>query len=80
MPALAQMAAEIARELFRHVALEGIGEEPAFRGAVAAAYGREAAYAVHRSASLALINGLPFDRDAESALVETFAQQLSAPL
>jgi glucosyl-3-phosphoglycerate synthase len=77
-PALTEMAAEIARELFRQAALEGIGDTPAFHLAVREAYRREGEFALHRSASLALINGLPFDCVAESALVEMFAQQLAA--
>jgi len=74
--ALADMAAEIARELFSQLAAEGLAKDAAFHAAVAAAYRREAAHALKRSASLALINGLPFDEAAERAIVETFAARL----
>ena len=47
-----------------------------FAPRVAAAYRREAAHALRRCASLALINGLPFDGAAEAAIVETFAARL----
>ena len=72
--ALADMAAEIARELLAQLAAEGHATSPA----LAAAYRREAAHALRRSASLALINGLPFDTAVESAIVETFAARLEA--
>jgi len=75
--ALADMAAEIARELFTQLAAEGLASDAAFRTAVATAYRREAAHALRRSASLALINGLPFDEATEQAIVETFATRLS---
>jgi glucosyl-3-phosphoglycerate synthase len=76
--ALADMAAEIARELFGQLSAEGLPGDAAFRGAVATAYRREAAHALRRSASLALINALPFDEPAERAIVETFAARLAA--
>ena len=75
--ALAQMAAEIAAELFRQCATEGLPSDAAFRAAVATAYRREAALALHRSASLALINDLPFDETAEREMVETLAARLA---
>ncbi len=74
--ALADMAAEIARELFTQLAAEGLPGDAAFRAAVATAYRREAAHALQRSASLALINALPFDAPAERVIVETFATRL----
>ncbi len=74
--ALADMAAEIAREFFTQLAAEGLAGDAAFRAAVAAAYRREAAYALRRSASLALINALQFDERTERAIVETFAARL----
>ena len=76
--ALAAMAAEIAAELFRQCATEGLPSDAAFRTAVATAYRREADLALHRSASLALINDLPFDEPAEREMVATFARQLAA--
>ena len=74
--ALAAMAAEIAAELFRQLATEGLPADTAFRQAVATAYRRAAALALHRSASLALINDLPFDETAERAMIATFALAL----
>jgi glucosyl-3-phosphoglycerate synthase len=77
-PALADMAGEIARELFAQFAAEGLANDSAFRAAIAAAYRREGAHALRRSASLATINGLPFDEAAERAIVETFAERLGS--
>jgi glucosyl-3-phosphoglycerate synthase len=73
---LARMAGEIARELFAQLALEGLPNDAAFRAAVAAAYRREATHALRRSASLALINALPFDENVERAIVSVFAARL----
>lgn len=74
--ALAAMAGEIAGELFRQCATEGLPSDAAFRDSVGTAYRREAGLALHRSASLALINCLPFDEAAEREMVSTFARQL----
>jgi glucosyl-3-phosphoglycerate synthase len=74
--ALANMSAEIARELFAQLATEGLPNDAAFHAAVAAAYRREAAHALRRSANLALINGLPFDGSAEREMLATFALHL----
>lgn len=71
--ALARMAAEIARELFAQLTIEGLTLD---RPALAQAYRREATHALRRSAALAQINALPFDSEAERAIVETFATQL----
>ncbi len=76
--ALAAMAAEIARELSAQLAEEGLPHDDTFRLALARAYRQEAAHALRRSASLALINGLPFDEACESAIVECFAARLDA--
>ncbi len=76
--ALADMAAEIARELFAQLAAEGLPGDAAFRAAVSTAYRREAAHALRRSASLARINALPFDEAAERAIIEAFAERLGA--
>jgi glucosyl-3-phosphoglycerate synthase len=76
--ALAGMAGEIARELFAQLAAEGLARGAAFHAAIAAAYRREATHALRRSASLALINGLPFDETAEQGMLETFARELDA--
>jgi glucosyl-3-phosphoglycerate synthase len=74
--ALADMAAEIARELFAHLAAEGLPQDTGFRTAIADSYRREAAHALRRSASLARMNGLPFDVDAERRIVAAFAVRL----
>jgi glucosyl-3-phosphoglycerate synthase len=74
--ALDRMAGEIARELFSQLATEGLPNDAAFHAAVKEAYRGEADLALRRSASLALINGLPFDEAGESETVEMFAQQL----
>jgi glucosyl-3-phosphoglycerate synthase len=76
--ALAGMAEEIARELFAQLATEGLASDPGFRAAVARGYRSEAALALRHSASLAMINGLPFDGAAEAAIVEAFAARLEA--
>ena len=76
--ALAAMAAEIARELFAQLAAEGLPHDLAFRTSITRAYRHEAAHALRRSASLALINGLPFDDASESAIVAAFAARLEA--
>ena len=76
--ALAAMAAEIAQELYAQLAAEGLPQDPALRTALARAYRNEAAHALRRSASLARINGLPFDAASESAIVECFAERLDA--
>jgi len=71
--ALAGMAAEIARELFSQLAVEGIALD---RAALARAYRREAAHALRRSAALARMNALAFDLPAEREITERFAAQL----
>jgi glucosyl-3-phosphoglycerate synthase len=77
--ALADMSAEIARTLFAQLAREGLAVDAPFLRSITAAYRREARLAVHRSANLALINGLPFDEASELGIVETFAAQLDTP-
>lgn len=74
--ALTGMTAELARELFAQVALEGMPSDAEFRIAVAKAYRSEAEHALQRSASLARINALPFDLDVERATVAAFAERL----
>ncbi|MDB6152925.1 MAG: hypothetical protein JWL90_1378 [Chthoniobacteraceae bacterium] len=73
--ALATMSAGIARALFDQLAREGL--DSAIQTSIGDAYRREALVAVHRSANLALINGLPFDEPGERAIVALFAAQLS---
>jgi glucosyl-3-phosphoglycerate synthase len=75
--ALAQMAVEIARELFVQLAAEGLSSEPEFQSAVAKAYRREADHALRRSAALARINSLPFDAMDETSIVQGFSEHLS---
>ncbi len=74
--ALADMAGEIAAELFRQLAAEGLPATHDFRATLATAYRREAEVALLRSAALAQINGLPFDAKAEREIVEQFASRL----
>ncbi|MEO8353061.1 MAG: hypothetical protein ABI680_15125 [Chthoniobacteraceae bacterium] len=71
--ALAGMAAQLADELFRQLALEGLTD---LRMGIASAYRREAAHALHRSAALARLNALPFDSAAEASIVDIFAGRL----
>jgi glucosyl-3-phosphoglycerate synthase len=75
---LAGMAEEIARELFRQLAAEGLPIDAGFRRAIGRAYRGEATLALRRSASLALINRIPFDEAAEATIVEGFAARLEA--
>lgn len=71
--ALADMAVQLAAELFRQLELEGIAD---IRKDIAAAYRREAGHALHRSAALARLNALPFDAESERTMVETFAERI----
>ena len=74
--ALADMATEIAAELFRQLPAEGLPSTGDFRATIATAYEREAAVALRRSAALARMNGLPFDETGESEIVTAFAARL----
>ena len=78
--ALVAMAAEIAQECFRQLEVEGIATGEHFRQAVALAYRSESRSALHRSASLAMINGLPFDELAEAEMTDQFASTLDPDL
>lgn len=73
---LADMAGEIAQELFAQLAAEGLPGDAPFRSTLARTYRREAAHALRRSASLARINALPFDYPVEAEIVEAFARRL----
>lgn len=73
---LAAMAGEIAGELFHQLAAEGMPDTVAFREAIRAAYRKESATALRRSAALAQINALPFDETAEREAVEIFAGRI----
>lgn len=77
LTALADMAGAIAGELFRQVAVEGIGTGAGFHDAVLASYAQESTMALRRFANLARINNLPFDEEAERAIVEAFQQRLA---
>jgi glucosyl-3-phosphoglycerate synthase len=74
--ALAQMAAEIAQELFAQLTFEGLPGGSDFQSAIAKAYRREADHALRRSAALARINALPFDPVEETAIVQVFSDRL----
>jgi glucosyl-3-phosphoglycerate synthase len=76
--ALAVMTAEIARELFTQLTLEGLAPNDSFREAIARAYRQEAIHALRRSAHLARMNALPFDEKAEQEIVVAFAARLDA--
>jgi glucosyl-3-phosphoglycerate synthase len=75
---LAPMCGEIAQELFSQLATEGIDQGILRPEIISDAYRKEAAVALKRSANLALINGLPFNEQAESEAVAAFARELSA--
>lgn len=74
--ALAAMAEEIAAELFRQLAQEGVPTDRGSREAMAQAYRREAGFALQRSAALARMNAIPFDSAAEQEIVDCFFQRL----
>ena len=76
--ALLAMSREIAGTLFSQLATEGQSVTATYRRSVAAAYRTEAASALRRSRDLALINGLPFDRQAEEALIDGAAKHLES--
>jgi glucosyl-3-phosphoglycerate synthase len=76
--ALVRMAEEIAGVLFEQLAMEGVNVTPRFRASVARAFADEAALALRRSRSLAVINGLPFDEAAESGIIAALARSLLA--
>ncbi len=77
-PALERMAREIAAALVHEMAVEGCPSDAGFRTALTSAYRREAALALRRFSALAIINHLPFDHAAESAIVDSFAAALDS--
>ena len=79
---LVSMCGEIARTLLAQFAAEGCRIDVGFRAALRSAFARESALALRRSEALALMNGLPFNPDEESAIVCGFAGALGeeAPL
>lgn len=71
---LNRMAVDIAKHLFRQIAIEGVSISDGFFKSVKVAYLREAQDAIRKYADVAAANGLPYDRHAEGTAVETFAQ------
>lgn len=76
---LSAMCGEIAQALYAQLSAEGTRVDDAFRAALTNAFRRESALALRRSAALALVNGLPFDLQAEQSIVDKFTAQLDAP-
>lgn len=77
---LAGMAGEVAAALFAGLRAEGVTFTESAQAALRQAYARCGAEAVERHAHDALLNGLEFDRAAESAAVSAFARVLEEPL
>lgn len=75
---LKQMCREIAACLFTYIRMEGVAVD-SWGSALAEAYRKESDAALRRSAALAFINGLPFDEEGETEIVEAFAGVFSDP-
>ncbi len=75
---LNRMTIDIAKHLFRTLASEGVVISDGFFKSVKAAYLREAQDAIRKYNDDASINGLQFDRHAESTAVDMFAQSIDA--
>lgn len=73
---LNRMAVDIAKNLFRTLASEGVAISDGFFKSVKAAYLREAQDAIRKYNDDAAINGLQFDRHSEGTAVETFAKSI----
>lgn len=71
---LHRMAADIAKHLFRQIAVEGVAISDGFFKSVKAAYLREAQDAIRKYSDDAAVNGLPYDRHAEGTAVDVFAR------
>lgn len=71
---LNRMATDIAKHLFRQIAIEGVLISDGFFKSVKAAYLREAQDAIRKYADDAAANGLPYDRHSEGTAAETFAR------
>jgi len=71
---LHRMAADIAKHLFRQIAIEGVAISDGYFKSVKAAYLREAQDSIRKYADDAAANGLPYDRHVEGTAVETFAR------
>jgi len=75
---LNRMAIDIAKHLFRTLASEGVAISDGFFKSVKAVYQREAQDAIRKYADDASINGLTYDRHAESTATEMFTKALEA--
>ncbi|MGD2047320.1 MAG: glycosyl transferase [Gemmatimonadota bacterium] len=75
---LGRMAFEIAATLFGAVAQGGVVLAPSTFGTLLANYMRHARLAIDQYSSLALLNGLEYDRHLEIDAVETFSESLRA--
>ncbi|OHB76177.1 MAG: glycosyl transferase [Planctomycetes bacterium RBG_16_59_8] len=73
---LNRMVIDIAKNLFRTLASEGVVISDGFFKSVKAAYIREAQDAIRKYNDDSAINGLQFDRHAEGLAVETFARAI----
>ena len=70
------MAVDIAKNLFRTLASEGVAISDGFFKSVKAVYLREAQDAIRKYDDDARINGLLFDRHAEGTAAEMFAKSI----
>ncbi|MCB1878099.1 MAG: hypothetical protein KDH88_19160 [Chromatiales bacterium] len=73
---LAKMSADIAKSIYRKLAIEGVTFSPEFFRTLKAAYYRMALDFVEQYHFDARINDLKFDRHGEELAVETFAQSI----
>lgn len=71
---LLKMAVDIAKSLFRNLAIEGIIMDDAFFRTLTTAYLREAQDTIRMYEGVAAINGLYFDRHNERIAVEAFTR------
>lgn len=70
---LMKMAIDIAKNLFRTLASDGVIFSDGFFNTLRAAYVREAQYSLRRYHNDSLINSLYFDRHGEAVAIEAFA-------
>jgi len=75
---LRRMAADIAKSLFRTLAAEGVVFSVEHFRSLSVRYVRMAQDTIARYYADAMLNGLKFDRNAEEAAVNVFAQSLNA--
>ena len=71
---LLKMAVDIAKSLFRNLAIEGVIMDDAFFRTLTTAYLREAQNTIRMYEGVAAINGLYFDRHNERIAVEAFTR------